>query len=78
MVGDGKTSVRRAGGSFLSLVQMPVPQANVLGVWPRPRTEEPRPEDVVPQVAAPASTAGVLGWDVVGDMELLANEPFLG
>lgn len=73
MVGDGKTSVRRAGGSFLSLVQMPVPQANVLGVWPRPRTE-----DVVPQVAAPASTAGVLGWDVVGDMELLANEPFLG
>jgi len=20
----------------------------------------------------------VLGWDVVGDMELLANEPFLG
>lgn len=74
MVGDGKTSVRRAGGSFLSLVQMPVPQANVLGpVWPRPRTE-----DGAPQVAAPASTAGVLGWDVVGDMELLANEPFLG
>lgn len=26
----------------------------------------------------PASAEGVLGWDVVGDMELLANDPFRG
>ena len=29
-VGEGRTSVRREGGSFLSLFQMPVPQGNEL------------------------------------------------
>lgn len=32
--------------------------------------------EVEPQVVAPASTEGVLGWEAVGDMELLANDSF--
>jgi hypothetical protein len=31
-----------------------------------------------PQAAAPDSAEGVLGCEAVGDMELLANDPFLG
>ena len=76
-VGDGRTSANREGGSFRSLFQMPVPHVKELGPGcPRPSTvEDP---ECAPQALTPASTDGVLGWEAVGDIELLANDPFLG
>ena len=74
-VGDGKTSDNLEGGSFRSVFQMPVPHVKV-GAWcPRLRVVD---EECGPQGPAPVSRAGVLGCDAVGDMELLANDPFLG
>lgn len=32
--------------------------------------------ELEPQDVVPGSAAGVLGWEVVGDMELLANDSF--
>ena len=29
-----------------------------------------------PQAATPGSPEGVVGWEVVGDIELLAKDPF--
>ena len=76
-VGEGKTSDSLEGGSFRSLFQMPVLHAKVPEPpWDRPRTAEEAECD--PQGPGTDSAEGVLGCDVVGDMELLANEPFLG
>ena len=77
-VGDGKTSVNLEGGSFRgSLFQMPLPQGNELDP-PCPRLTL-EPVDVWPcEPQVPDSADGVLGCEVVGDMELLANEPFRG
>lgn len=72
-MGEGKTSLNLEG-SFLSVFQMPVPHANEPG--PRPITAaEAECEPHNPPVA---SAEGVPGWEVVGDLELLAKEPFLG
>lgn len=77
-VGDGSTSVNLDGGSLReSAFQMPLPQGNdVDPEWPRPMDVPELVCMCVPQV--PDSAEGVLGWDVVGDMVLLANEPFRG
>jgi hypothetical protein len=74
-VGDGKTSVSREGGSFRSDVHIPVPQGN--DGW-CPRTIAPEDEGCAAHTPLPVSADGVLGWDVVGDIELPANDPFLG
>jgi hypothetical protein len=75
-VGDGKTSLSRAGGSFRSLFQMPVPHGKAADPGPRPRAADG--VECEPQVPAPDSADGVLGCDVVGDIELLANDPLRG
>lgn len=80
-VGDGRTSDRREGGSFLSVFQMPVPQEKVDEVVCARLRTGPGAELWVVQAAAPAapvSSDGVLGWVVVGDMEALANDSFRG
>lgn len=71
VVGDGRTSLNREG-SFLSLFQMAVPQGKEPGARPimAPEAEPQRPPVL--------SADGVPGCEVVGDIELLANEPFLG
>lgn len=75
-VGEGRTSVKRDGGSFLSVFQMPVPHGNEPPAeWTRPRT--PAEAGWEPQAASPGSPEGVLGWEVVGEMVLLAKDPFL-
>ena len=76
-VGEGKTSAKREGGLFLSFVQIPAPHVVLNGLgpaWDRPWTAEAA--GWVPQAPTPESTAGVLGWEVVGDMEVLANDSF--
>lgn len=76
-VGDGNTSLSLDGGSFRSEVQIPVPQVKVEEPWwPRPMVAD----DVECEAhgLALASAAGVDACEVVGDIELLANEPFLG
>ncbi len=73
-VGDGSTSASLDAASFLSLFQIPVPQGNVVDPGGRLKTADG--VEWVPQ--APDSADGVLGCDVVGDMELLANDPFRG
>jgi hypothetical protein len=77
-VGDGKTSVNLEGGSFReSLFQMPLPQGKELEpVCPRPMPE--LAELGACDTHVPDSAEGVLGCEVVGDIELLANEPFRG
>ena len=57
--------------------QMPLPQGNDADPeCPRPM---PAPEDdCICELQVPDSAEGVLGREVVGDMLLLANEPFLG
>ena len=76
-VGEGRTSVSLEGGSLrASLFQMPPPQGNELepaGARPTPAAA---PCVCVPQV--PDSAEGVLGCEVVGDIELDAKEPFRG
>jgi hypothetical protein len=74
-VGDGSTSLSLEGGSLRSLFQIPVPHVKVPW-WPRPMAEEALEWE--PQGPALASAEGVVGCEVVGDMELLANEPFRG
>jgi hypothetical protein len=69
-VGDGRTSCRREGGSFLSLFQI----AELQEMAPAPGCDRPR---TLAQPATPASVAGVAGWELVGDMETLAKDPFL-
>lgn len=76
-VGEGSTSVNREGGSLRSAFQIPVPQGKEGGAW-CPRPIAPDDEECDPQAAAPVSAEGVLGCEPVGDIELLANEPFLG
>jgi hypothetical protein len=75
-VGEGRTSVSLEGGSLrASLFQMPLPQGNEL------EPGCPRPTPVVAWACVPQvldSAEGVLGCDVVGDIELEANEPFRG
>jgi hypothetical protein len=72
-VGDGRTSVNLDGGSFLSEFQIPLPHPeNDGGPWLRPMTDEE------PQAVVPASAEGVVGFEPVGDMEPLANDPFRG
>jgi hypothetical protein len=73
-VGDGKTSLSLEGGSFLSF-HIPVPHGNVEVPGARPMTEGVA---CGAQGPVPVSTEGVLGFDPVGDMELLAKDPFLG
>lgn len=76
-VGDGSTSDNLEGGSLRSVFHMPVPHVKDVGAWwPRPIAADE--EEWEPQGPAPASVAGVLGCEAVGDMELLANDPFLG
>ena len=77
-VGEGRTSVSLEGASLRSLFQMPVPHEKEpeFGAWGRPRTLADA--GWVPQAPTPASAEGVLGCDVVGDMELLAKEPLRG
>jgi hypothetical protein len=72
-VGEGKTSLS-LDGSFLSLFQMAVPQGKEPGARPIMAAEA----EWDPQRLPPASTEGVPGFEVVGDMELLAKEPFRG
>lgn len=73
-VGEGKTSLS-LDGSFLSgLFQMPVPQEkDAAGRFIMAAEAECEPHS--PPVA---SAEGVPGCEVVGDLELLAKEPFLG
>lgn len=73
-LGEGSTSDSREGGSLRSLFQIPPwPQPNEAApVWGRPMMVA----ELEPQAVVPASAEGVLGWDVVGDMELLANDSF--
>ncbi len=75
-VGEGKTSVNLEGGSLReSGFHMPPPQGNEVDPeWPRPRDA---PEDGTCEPQVPDSADGVVGCDVVGDIELLAKEPFL-
>lgn len=80
VVGEGITSARREDASFLSLFQIP---AEAPHGYDEPAPEAPRPSTEVdavrePHVATPDSAEGVGGREVVGDMELLANDPFLG
>jgi hypothetical protein len=75
-VGDGSTSASLDVASLRSLFQIPVPHGNVVDPGARLRTADG--VEWEPQAAAPDSAEGVLGCDVVGDMELLANDPFRG
>jgi hypothetical protein len=76
-VGDGSTSLSLDGGSFRSEVQIPVPHVKPEEPWcPRPMDADDA--ECEPQGPALASAEGVDGCDVVGDIVLLANEPFLG
>jgi hypothetical protein len=77
-VGDGRTSVKRDGGSLrLSEFQIPLPHGNdVDAEGPRPIAEVETDCKCEPHV--PDSADGVVGWDAVGDIVLLANEPFRG
>lgn len=75
-VGEGSTSVRRDGGSFLSEFQIPVPQDKGGGAGPRLRMLDDCACEV--QVDVPGSPEGVLGCEAVGDIGLLAKEPFRG
>lgn len=72
-VGEGKTSLNLEG-SFLSAFQIPVPH----GKEPAGRPIMAAEAECEPQSPPVASVEGVPGCEVVGDMELLANEPFLG
>jgi hypothetical protein len=78
LVGDGSTSASLGGGSFLvSEFQIPAPQGKDADpVGPRPIPEVDVVDMCGPQ--APDSAEGVVGWEVVGDMELLAKEFFRG
>ena len=72
-VGDGKTSARRDDASFLSLFQMVLLQGKEL----EPEGARVRPADEAESEPQAADSAdGVVGCDAVGDMELLANDPF--
>lgn len=74
---SGNTSVNLDGGSLRpSEFQIPVAHGKELEL--EAARPIPIPLDVVCAFQAPISAAGVLGFDAVGDMELLANEPFLG
>jgi hypothetical protein len=81
VVGEGTTSARREDASFLSLFQIP---DEVFHGYDEPDAVAPpgRPmavldEESEPHMAPPGSADGVGGNDVVGDMELLAKDPFL-
>jgi hypothetical protein len=83
VVGDAKTSVNLEGGSLReSLFQIPLPQGNELdpavAACPRPPTPGFEADVWLWEPHVPESAEGVLGWEVVGDIELLANDPFLG
>ena len=69
---DGKTSLRREGGSLRSVFQIPVPHGKA-GGWPavRPMVDE---VECDPHGPGPVSPDGVLGCDAVGDMDPLAME----
>ena len=72
-VGEGRTSVNRDGGSFLSVFQIPLPHPEKDGgPWLRPMTDEG------PQAVGPASPEGVVGFELVGDIEPLAKDPLRG
>lgn len=72
-VGDGRTSLNLIGASLRSEFHIPVPQGKL--PEPRPITDE---VECDPQGPAVVSAEGVLGCDAVGDIELLAKEPFRG
>lgn len=72
-VGDGSTSLNLIGASLRSEFHIPVPHGKL--PEPRPMTED---DECDPQGPAVVSAEGVLGCDAVGDMELLAKEPFRG
>lgn len=78
LVGDGRTSDNLWGASFLaSVFQIPDPQGNDVD------PEGTRPVAVADDVDvwaphAPVSVDGVVGWDAVGDIVLLAKEPLRG
>lgn len=72
-VGDGRTSLNLVGASFRSAFQNPVPQGKLFG--PRPIADE---AECDPQGPAVLSADGVVGCEAVGDIEVLANEPFRG
>lgn len=74
-VGEGKTSLNRVGASLRSGFHIPVPHVKLEDPEFRPITGCP---ECGPQGPATVSPEGVLGCDAVGDMELLANEPFRG
>lgn len=74
-VGDGSTSLSLDEASFRSACQMPVPHAKLVEVLDRPRADD---AECDPQGPPPASAEGVLGCDPVGDIEVLAKDPFLG
>jgi hypothetical protein len=77
-VGDAKTSANLEGGSLReSEFQIPLPQGkDVDPGGPRPMPALEDGGTCEPQV--PDSADGVLGWEVVGDIELLAKDPFRG
>lgn len=75
-MGEGSTSVSLDGGSLRSLFQIPVPHAKVVFCGARPI--DALPVACAPHGVAPSSADGVVGCEVVGDMELLAKELFLG
>jgi hypothetical protein len=74
-VGEGSTSLNLEGGSLRSGFHMPVPHGKFGAPGVRPMAEEAECE---PHGPALVSAEGVLGWEVVGDIELLAKEPLRG
>lgn len=74
-VGEGKTSPRRDDASLRSEFHIPPPQENPDAPAPRPIIDGAGCE-----LQGPALTSadGVLGCEVVGDMEPLAKEPLRG
>ena len=67
-VGDARTSAPRRDGAWIRLSEFQIPllqgKFDVLAVLPVPHAAE--------------SMDGVLGWDVVGDIVLEANDPLRG
>lgn len=74
-VGEGRTSLKRDGGSLRSVFQMAVPQGKLADPCDRPIVDDVECE---PQAPAPVSAEGVLGLDPVGDIELLAKDSLRG
>jgi hypothetical protein len=73
-VGEGNTSLSLEGTSFRSEFHIPVPQGYAAEPGVRPIIEV----GWEPQAPLPGSPDGVVGFDVVGESELVGRDAFRG